>query len=503
MTRPQVVRAGERRLHNLTRRQHTNPQQPDTLDLQDQASPTAQEHRKPVLSSPLGVGPPAPHQAAELRHVQEERHQEEENLSHAWHDAQGLSEEPPSDDEAVLTQSTANGVNGAQHEEQTPQQNGNHVGADGDTEMHDAESDDNLEDDMMDKISSSPSISDGNFPSLAQTSPQDESSMMSPEASTATLSRQTEDSPQSEAANQSSSPSSGHSTCSLQRRLAIGKRPGTPVVSRYKDRIFVDDGRPNSWYQGDDAGSSSPFISSPEHYPLGLQDPESPFADHHRTGEYAGLDITIDGPDDDSDDSQVTAIHGPQDDSDSPTLPRVDKGKQKMTEDTLAPPQKLIKSESDIAIEAHLLPLDDPLLDELDPQKPPPPRSLFSAIKAAQQGSGEDEEWETESEDSFYQGSNCADGSFLDQYNDDDSDDTLIDTHFADDGFGGECLRETEDIDFEFVYALHTFVATVEGQANATKGDTMVLLDDSNSYWWLVRVVKDSTIGKLFPVAVL
>jgi SH3 domain len=53
-----------------------------------------------------------------------------------------------------------------------------------------------------------------------------------------------------------------------------------------------------------------------------------------------------------------------------------------------------------------------------------------------------------------------------------------------------------EDIDFEFVYALHTFVATVEGQANAAKGDTMVLLDDSNSYWWLVRVVKDGSIGR-------
>ncbi|KAJ6786432.1 hypothetical protein PWT90_10538 [Aphanocladium album] len=60
-----------------------------------------------------------------------------------------------------------------------------------------------------------------------------------------------------------------------------------------------------------------------------------------------------------------------------------------------------------------------------------------------------------------------------------------------------ESLQDSEDIDFEFVYALHTFVATVEGQANATKGDTMVLLDDSNSYWWLVRVVKDSSIGYL------
>ena len=57
----------------------------------------------------------------------------------------------------------------------------------------------------------------------------------------------------------------------------------------------------------------------------------------------------------------------------------------------------------------------------------------------------------------------------------------------------------TEDIDFEFVYALHTFVATVEGQANAVKGETMVLLDDSNSYWWLVRIVKDQSIGTKMP----
>jgi hypothetical protein len=80
---------------------------------------------------------------------------------------------------------------------------------------------------------------------------------------------------------------------------------------------------------------------------------------------------------------------------------------------------------------------------------------------------------------------------------DDDSDLTLPDDPlYIESGWAGECLQTSEDIDFEFVYALHTFVATVEGQANATKGDTMVLLDDSNSYWWLVRVVKDSSIGK-------
>ncbi|KAK3374993.1 sh3 domain protein [Podospora didyma] len=80
----------------------------------------------------------------------------------------------------------------------------------------------------------------------------------------------------------------------------------------------------------------------------------------------------------------------------------------------------------------------------------------------------------------------------------DDGDDFPIeDPRFRDSGWGDECLQDTEDIDFEFVYALHTFVATVEGQANATKGDNMVLLDDSNSYWWLVRIVKDSSIGYL------
>ncbi|POS79785.1 SH3 domain-containing protein [Diaporthe helianthi] len=89
---------------------------------------------------------------------------------------------------------------------------------------------------------------------------------------------------------------------------------------------------------------------------------------------------------------------------------------------------------------------------------------------------------------------------YEDPTDDDDDDDYFLesnDPRFMDSGWGGECLHDAEDIDFELVYALHTFIATVEGQANATKGDAMVLLDDSNSYWWLVRVVKDSSIGYL------
>lgn len=40
-----------------------------------------------------------------------------------------------------------------------------------------------------------------------------------------------------------------------------------------------------------------------------------------------------------------------------------------------------------------------------------------------------------------------------------------------------------ENIDFDLVYALHNFVATVEGQATVNKGNSLTLLDDSNSYW--------------------
>ncbi|PHH91682.1 hypothetical protein CDD83_10666 [Cordyceps sp. RAO-2017] len=88
-------------------------------------------------------------------------------------------------------------------------------------------------------------------------------------------------------------------------------------------------------------------------------------------------------------------------------------------------------------------------------------------------------------------GLSSSDEGELDGDGDGDLDDDMMDK------ISSSPSIEDEDIDFEFVYALHTFVATVEGQANATKGDTMVLLDDSNSYWWLVRVVKDSSIGYL------
>jgi len=52
-----------------------------------------------------------------------------------------------------------------------------------------------------------------------------------------------------------------------------------------------------------------------------------------------------------------------------------------------------------------------------------------------------------------------------------------------------------EDIDFNLVYAFHTFVATQEGQASVVRNDALMLLEDTNVYWWLVRVLKTGVIG--------
>jgi len=127
----------------------------------------------------------------------------------------------------------------------------------------------------------------------------------------------------------------------------------------------------------------------------------------------------------------------------------------------------------------YLLPVYDPLLENnFDGAE----EDMFSPAL------DDDSEWEDEADTPLLE---------IDSNSDDDTRSFPFtrNARFIDSGWGGECLREIEDIDFEFVYALHTFAATVEGQANATKGDTMVLLDDSNSYWWLVRVVKDGSIG--------
>ena len=63
---------------------------------------------------------------------------------------------------------------------------------------------------------------------------------------------------------------------------------------------------------------------------------------------------------------------------------------------------------------------------------------------------------------------------------------------YADDDDRSSSLSiPNESIDFDLVYSLqlHRNCRTVEGQAS------LVLMDDSNSYWWLVRVLKTHEIG--------
>jgi hypothetical protein len=79
----------------------------------------------------------------------------------------------------------------------------------------------------------------------------------------------------------------------------------------------------------------------------------------------------------------------------------------------------------------------------------------------------------------------------------DDSDGEERDSDYMDeeDDRSSELSIPNESIDFDLVYALHSFAATVEGQANVVKGDSLFLMDDSNSYWWLVRVLKTQEVG--------
>lgn len=80
----------------------------------------------------------------------------------------------------------------------------------------------------------------------------------------------------------------------------------------------------------------------------------------------------------------------------------------------------------------------------------------------------------------------------------DDEDEQSDDLFYDHDAYQSSSPSIHEDeIDFQFVYALKTFTATEQGQANAVKGDAMILLNDTNSYWWLVRLVKDDSVGFL------
>lgn len=194
--------------------------------------------------------------------------------------------------------------------------------------------------------------------------------------------------------------------------------------------------------------SSSSFSSCQE-------DPDpAPSKDHHQKGEYT--------------EDHDSTVRGPEEKITVPALPI-----QADVEDDVC----FYDSDLDPVDLHHLLiPVNDPILDNSFDDASLSPPSTHSTSPTAPRLDTETMDWPDDDSEDF---------SFSD------------DPRFVAYGWGAECLHDVEDIDFDFVYALHTFIATVEGQANATKGDTMVLLDDTNSYWWLVRVVKDGSIGEI------
>lgn len=387
----------------------------DTIDLQNQSAPSAKDHsRQPTRPGALGGGPPAPHQADALKHVEQELSEQhgrsprasqdlsgkELQLLHEDGDGYGSSDGIGQDSNNLLRNA---GINGAVEDD----------GGDGD-------GDEGMDDDLMDKISSSPSIGDdgGYHLPLPLIRPSPVAFLRS-----------------------NSSPAEKVSS------------PKSPL----------------------DNFSSSPFSETPTHFPLSFPPNEldqTPSKDHHQKGGYTkdrGTLLIVDELDAESRDGD-SLLTSEQRDS--------------RFQDEFEDMEDSYDADFDPNDFRHLLlPADDPLLDNSFDDAPLSPSSTASNASSGSSSPASITSWDDKKPDT----------------NDDDTGDIsfLDDPRFIDSGWGGECLREIEDIDFEFVYALHTFVATVEGQANATKGDTMVLLDDSNSYWWLVRVVKDSSIGNL------
>ncbi|KAF2004318.1 hypothetical protein P154DRAFT_56300 [Amniculicola lignicola CBS 123094] len=528
MTRPQIIRA-------------------DTLDLQDKTSPTAQDHsRQPQHPAPLGIGPAAPHQEAALQRVSEERSSEEAHLQQsAYGYANSLRDDPGSDDERTVV-NTANGVNGDNghvRDEQAVRLNGGSMG-DGvdDGEMQDADvEEDDMDDDMMDKISSSPSITDGAYelPSPTTGWPQRSSSL----TPTSTPVPSPNKSPASHDGSSSpfmTTPIHFPLSVANARRhvdvLAAGSSSSLafsrPVPSPLRNTQSAEHHHDGEYervmgnYLSADTKClpGDEYEDSPTRRTRYLAEIEGRLQNMRKESQWSLSSSSSDG------DLVKTALKPVR----SPLRESFDSSVDDMrTADEQAPktprpvlPPGFDEADDTPAAEGLLLGANGKLLFGTNSRsehnlraKAPPPHVLPGFNKSTGEcspiptkrptqgprastphpcdSSGADEpedmeSWTTDSDADSWDGD-------LDGNDDDDSSDISFsdDPRFIDSGWGGECLRELEDIDFEFVYALHTFVATVEGQANATKGDTMVLLDDSNSYWWLVRVVKDSSIGYL------
>ncbi|GAB7357862.1 hypothetical protein MBLNU230_g0033t1 [Neophaeotheca triangularis] len=437
MARPKIVRA-------------------DTIDLQDQDAPSAADHSK-HHAHPHNDGGLGPHQAAEVEHVLRERHSEEQNLAEAWN---GNSE--PTDELNQSSDST--GVS---------QQEGRDNGED--------DSDDEEADDMTDRISSSPSIDDGGYPMPSSTSP---------------------------------APAQQRGTSPWPARTSSLTPESTPILSGTLNR------------SASTTPDSSPFLHTPKHLPLRrVGGAEGGFSPSPLAFRKVSSESMASGSSESVHSSpklgvakmarlfsfssarQHQVVRSQQEPDVEPMELSIEHGQQQQQQELLGS----VGANGSVSMDSGLSSeisygehSDSDTDDEQEPYEPlpevPARKMSMTRCSPAMTTIG----LRPCPSNSSMRSIDLNEEDLPDSDSDTGSEDDAADTFFNDlspsyiaSGWGAESLREAEDIDFEFVYALHTFVATVEGQANATKGDTMVLLDDSNSYWWLVRIVKDSSIGYL------
>lgn len=495
----------------------------DTIDLQNTDSPSAKDHsRQPTRPAPLGTGPPAPHQSLEIRKVEEGADDVPPSPRHPerLHDPYHSDFYGDSDDDDLGGQ--------LQHDHSAGQLNGGMVHED------DMDDDDDLDDDMMDKISSSPSIDDGRYITPPALWPERtvslefqnlHTSVQLPLATVIPLPDLSGPAVSLFSVNFSRplqnifSLDDHHHTShhqEVQYDSEIRTRPSQDTTTSYPDistdltssvddltilrRSYSDLGEESHWSEDCDSDLNVGQIFTTAHTSLlsSIETVSQRFAEVRSSIEsaFGPIEPEIDWVEFESssnsdEETEVTlGIHDnfrlfllPEDDTFLHTS--VSLG------DSLQLRKELLSARDLMMASKKSTDLEDEGYDDNDSDP------------------GSSDSWSTVYSESDFQDKNPypngIKGDHYDDYFDDELDTSSLSSNgyfpeprFIDSGWGGECLQATEDIDFEFVYALHTFVATVEGQANATKGDTMVLLDDSNSYWWLVRVVKDGSIGTCF-----
>lgn len=404
----------------------------DTIDLQDQDAPSAAEHNKHLDADGI-----APHQAAQFQHVQEERRSEEETLADAWN----------------MAGQQTNGHDVAAQKDGEVEKKSEETDATGGDGEEDTDGEDD-DDDMMDRMSSSPSIGDGAF-SQPFLEPAAERSFGQPgttqpaESDWATF-------------NQSPSPT-------------LDSSPFVDVPQHMPLQLEKFSGHSA---QSTEEGSLLPSLPYWESFPFHISGSPRTSPEHHLLqGRYEPeLFEMLD------DEGFYNAGHDR----------KTQECDSRMPHDLSATQQFELRSANcKVPVNAFAQRHNENAAtvdwsEEVAGVHEVTPFAADACLESLPSSTQSSASWESDTLDDF-----------TNQTHEDDDANALQDSNdrYVDSDAETGSLQITEDIDFEFVYALHTFVATVEGQANATKGDTMVLLDDSNSYWWLVRVVKDSSIG--------